>query len=364
LNSNSRDLQIAAITLRGLKRVQEQKLREIVRVRGTLNGILDMPFEELISLGFDLAAAEAIINADTSFAEKELNELESMGGRLLLPENSDYPAILKEIYDPPLFLYVLGYAGCLNDLCIAVVGARKVSRSGEDMAFKLANGLAECGVAVASGLAYGADISAHLGALSADGSTIAVLGSGLKNIYPGNHSKYISDICRKGCLITEYSLYVEPKSYNFPKRNRIISGISRGVVIVEASGRSGSLITGRLALEQGRDLFAVPISPLAANNAANSLIKGGAILVQTHHDIIQEYSHIIKPADVCNCKQKPEFDTPEQENVWDEISIEPLTADELVISTGIDYTKLTTILFSMELEGKIKKTGNGRYTPS
>ncbi len=361
MSNNIKDLQIATITLRNLSGVSELTLREIVRTRGTLDGVLDMPFEELVHMGFDLAAAGAVVDADTSFAENELKEMEKIGGKLLLMESGEYPAALKETYDPPLFLYTLGNTECMNEMCIALVGARKVSRNGEDVAFKLANGLAGCGFTIISGLAYGVDLSAHLGALDADGATAAVLGSGLKNIYPKQHIKYIDRICRKGCVVSEYSLDEEPNNYNFPKRNRIISGLSLGVVIVEASKRSGSLITGRLALEQGRDLFAVPVSPLAANNATNGLIRNGAILTESHIDIIQEYSHLVQFGQIKENEKKAVFDTPEKENVWNEISIEPLTVDELVMRTGIDYPKLTAVLFSMELEGHIKKTNDGRY---
>ena len=361
MNNKSRDIKIAAITLRSLKKVAELKLREVVRLRGTLDGILEMPLEDLLNLGFEYAEAEAIINADASFAEKELSDLESIGGKLLLLEDGDYPAILKEIFDPPLLLYALGNTVCLNEICIALVGARKVSRDGEDIAFKLAYDLARSGFTVASGLAYGTDISSHLGALGANGSTVAVLGGGLKNIYPQKHTKYINEICNRGCIITEYGLHEEPRNYNFPKRNRIISGVCRGVVVVEASKRSGSLITGRFALEHGRDLFAVPTSPLVANNAANNLIRNGAILTETYLDIVREYQHLIKSADLTTGEEKVPFDTPEKESVWNELGIEPLTVDELIMRSGIDYAKLTSILLSMELEGNIRKTGDGRY---
>ncbi|MDR2883751.1 MAG: DNA-processing protein DprA [Deferribacteraceae bacterium] len=345
------------IRLRQIKGVSEQTIRNLLSLRGTLAGLFDCTAHELFAMGVDLRTAHSIVDSDNhKYAEEELLKAHRIDGQIIPLESDDYPTILKEISDPPLLLYVIGDINCLKEFCIAVVGARKVSRNGVDVTRKIASDLASCGVTIVSGLAYGVDITAHTAALSVDGATVAVLGSGLNKIYPAEHLQYIKEICKKGCVISEYPMDEPPNPYNFPKRNRIVSGLSKGVLIAEASNRSGSLITCRLALEQGRDVFAVPISPLAANNATNYMIKNGAILTQSYLDILREFGLQLEER-----LSEPIFASEIERRIWEELGIEPLGADELVTRLDINSYKVMAAVAAMELENKVDKGNDGRY---
>lgn len=210
----------------------------------------------------------------------------------ILIESEEYPKQLKNIYDPPLKLYVLGNKKLLEQRGIAIVGARKATEYGKNIALQLSRRLSENGINVISGLALGIDTYAHLGTLqeSCIGKTIAVLGCGLNEIYPKQNRELAKRIIDNGgCIISEYPIGTKPEKLNFPQRNRIISGLSNGVVVVEASEKSGSLITADFALEQGREVFAVPGNILNQTSVGtNSLIKQGAKLVTNYMDIIEE----------------------------------------------------------------------------
>jgi len=225
-------------------------------------------------------------------AETEINEVRKLGGEILLLDDGVYPSSLREIYDPPIVLYVKGaWSDCLDRPCIGVVGSRRCSTYGQNAATMLARDLAEQGVTVVSGLARGIDAAAHRGALEAGGRTVAVLGTGIDEVYPRDHKKLAAEILdRGGALVSQFPLGTPPVSENFPYRNRIISGLSLGVVVVEAAENSGSLITARLAMEQNREVFAVPGNITSRNSfGTNYLIKGaGAKLVQQWQDIAAE----------------------------------------------------------------------------
>ena len=225
-------------------------------------------------------------------AEAEINAVKALGGDILLLDDGVYPSSLREIYDPPIVLYVKGaWSDCLDRPCIGVVGSRRCSTYGQNAANMLARDLAEHGVTVVSGFARGIDAAAHRGALEAGGRTVAVLGTGIDEVYPRDHKKLAAEILdRGGALVSQFPLGTPPVSENFPYRNRIISGLSLGVVVVEAAENSGSLITARLAMEQNREVFAVPGNITSRNSfGTNYLIKGaGAKLVQQWQDIAAE----------------------------------------------------------------------------
>jgi DNA processing protein len=207
------------------------------------------------------------------------------------PNSKDYPRLLKEIYDPPTPLYVLGNLKPKNELMIAVVGSRKPTEYAKELIPKLIKGLVKHKFTIVSGLALGIDTLVHEETLKHGGKTIAVLGSGLKNIYPKANIDLARSILQKGgAILSEYSPTTEPRPYHFPKRNRIISGLSLGTVVIEAAKRSGSLITARMALEQNREVFAIPGSILSLNSkGTNQLIQEGAKLVTSVKDIIEEF---------------------------------------------------------------------------
>ncbi len=225
-------------------------------------------------------------------AEAELINVQKLGADILILDDGIYPALLREIYDPPIVIYVKGaWARCLDAPCVAIVGSRKSSTYGQNAALMLARDLAQRGVTIISGFARGIDAAAHRGALEAGGRTVAVLGTGIGQLYPRDHGRLADEIMHTGgAIVTQFPLGTPPASENFPYRNRIISGLSLGTVVVEAAENSGSLITARLAIEQNREVFAVPGNITSRNSfGTNYLIKGaGAKLVQQWQDIAAE----------------------------------------------------------------------------
>src|SRR5258708_182056 len=224
-------------------------------------------------------------------AAREIEELARLGGEAFTLSDELYPKLLRETYDPPIVIYYLGnLTAALSQPAIAIVGSRRCSTYGRNVAEKLSRGLAERGVTIVSGLARGIDSAAHRGALDGRGITVGVMGTGLDAVYPRENRKLAERIVEKGALITEFPLATPPVSQNFPFRNRVISGISLGVMIVEGAERSGSLITARMAYEQGREVFAVPGNITSSKSfGPNYLIKDGAKLVQTWQDVVEEF---------------------------------------------------------------------------
>src|SRR6185369_10255489 len=260
---------------------------------GSAEAVYDATRAELEQLRLVPEAIDTIIGRNLqAVAEAEIRAVKKLGGDILLLDDGVYPSPLREIYDPPIVIYVKGsWSQCLDQPCIAVVGSRRCSTYGQNAALMIARDLAHRGVTVVSGFARGIDGAAHRGALEAGGRTVAVLGTGIDECYPRDHRRLAAEILDKGgALVTQFPLGTPPVSENFPYRNRIISGLSLGVVVVEASENSGSLITARLAMEQNREVFAIPGNITSRNSfGTNYLIKGaGAKLVQQWQDIATE----------------------------------------------------------------------------
>jgi len=260
---------------------------------GSAEAVFSATRTELEQLRLAPEAVDTIIGRTLRFnAEAEIAAVRKLGGDVLLLDDGVYPASLREIYDPPIVLYVKGaWSECLDQPCIGVVGSRRCSTYGQNSALMLARDLAQRGMTVVSGFARGIDAAAHRGALEAGGRTVAVLGTGIDELYPRDHKKLAEEILAQGgALVSQFPLGTPPVSENFPYRNRIISGLSLGVVVVEAAENSGSLITARLAMEQNREVFAVPGNITSRNSfGTNYLIKGaGAKLVQQWQDIATE----------------------------------------------------------------------------
>jgi len=260
---------------------------------GSAEAVYNATRTELEQLRLAPEAVDTIIARDLRFkAEAEIASVRKLGGEILLLDDGVYPSSLREIYDPPIVLYVKGaWSECLDQPCIGVVGSRKCSTYGQNSALMLARDLAQRGLTVVSGFARGIDAAAHRGALEAAGRTIAVLGTGIDEVYPRDHRKLADEILASGgALVSQFPLGTPPVSENFPFRNRIISGLSLGIVVVEAAENSGSLITARLAMEQNREVFAVPGNITSRNSfGTNYLIKGaGAKLVQQWQDVAAE----------------------------------------------------------------------------
>src|ERR671927_528075 len=265
---------------------------------GSAEAVFDAPRRELALLRLPPETIESIANRELhERAEHEIERVRGLGGDILVLDDGVYPALLRETYDPPVTLYVKGaWAECLESPCVAIVGSRRCSTYGQNAALMLSRELAQRGVTIISGLAHGIDAAAHRGALEAGGKTVAVMGTGLDRFYPRDHGKLALEILAKGgALITQFPLGTPPVSENFPYRNRVISGLSLGVLVVEAAENSGSLITARLAMEQNREVFSVPGNITSRNSfGTNYLIKGaGAKLVQQWQDVVSEF-----PADI------------------------------------------------------------------
>lgn len=341
---------------------------------GSAEAIFDAPRRELARLRLPPETIESIAARELhARAEAEIENVRKVGGDILVLDDGVYPALLREIYDPPVVLYVKGaWSECLERPCVAVVGSRRCSTYGQNAALMLSRELAQRGVTIVSGLARGIDAAAHRGALEAGGRTVAVMGTGLGQIYPRDHKKLADEILNHaGALVTQFPLGTPPVSENFPYRNRVISGLSLGVVVIEAAENSGSLITARLAMEQNREVFAVPGNITSRNSfGTNYLIKGaGAKLVQQWQDIAGELPAEIAaqllPPPSRKSKKKGELldqlnlsppDLSESElAVFKLLSTDtPLQIDTLAESTKLSITQLTSALLALEMRELIR----------
>lgn len=289
--------------------------------------------------------------------------------RKIIPGDKEYPANLRNIYDPPKALYVKGGFDERDAVAVAIVGSRRASPYGIEMAEKFGYGLASRGITVVSGMAIGVDSAAHRGALRAKGRTIAVMGSGHGNVYPPQNLGLYENIAATGAVVTEYEDGMAPLAYNFPQRNRIISGLSLGVVVVEAARNSGALITANFAAEQGRTVFAVPGKASSHTSAGtNELIKDGAALVQSAEDVIEELSiKEIKPAEgesrdgaggkIARMTKAYVYNslTEGERKVYKVLSDEPSYIDDIMGRAGMNIQKISKVLLALELKGLIKE---------
>jgi len=296
--------------------------------------------------------------------EKELERITARGIRIITYTSPEYPENLKHIYDPPPFLYVKGDIAPADGNAVAVVGSRSASEYGLKVTEELSRSLAAQGITIVSGMARGIDTRAHQGALAAKGRTIAVLGSGVDVIYPPENRKLYGDIASCGAVISEFPMGTEPNGYNFPARNRIISGLSRGVLVIEASMKSGSLITARLALEQGRDVFAVPGSVFSyKSRGTNSLLRSGAKLVESARDILEELQLAGEAQRECETRRELQAEglSPDQKKVYGLLGDEPVHIDALMPLSGLACGRVATVLLELELSGLVRQLPGKRF---
>ncbi len=287
-----------------------------------------------------------------------------MGIRLVTLVDPEYPSLLREIDDPPFALYVRGKLP-LNTACtIGIVGTRRGTQYGKLVAARLASQLALKGIIVVSGLAAGIDAAAHQGALDVGGHTVAVLGCGLDVSYPKTNQPLFERIAVEGTAMSEYSLGTRPAKWTFPQRNRILSGLCRGVVVVQAPARSGSLITARLALEQGREVFAVPGNITTATSAGtNGLIRQGAKIVETIDDVLEEFPDLRSMADRAPTVEEAEEPSlgVRERRVYDLISLDPVHVDDIIARADLSPTEASHVLLLLQLEDLIAEVDGGRY---
>ncbi|MBF0194069.1 MAG: DNA-protecting protein DprA [Magnetococcales bacterium] len=304
-----------------------------------------------------------------------LKQLLNIGGKVLILGTPEYPRLLKEIHDPPPVLFVLGDISHLNNPnAIAVVGSRRASRNATTFAHTLGQDLAKNMITTVSGLALGIDSAAHKGALSGSGPTIAVIATGLDVDYPPQNRELKKQIIKSGCLITEAPLGTQAAPYLFPPRNRIISGLSQGVAVIEASPRSGSLITARMALEQNREVFAVPGSGVGGDSRAkgvNNLIREGACVLESVDNILQEITFSRKTTtfqageiNTTNEDNNLKVSAPSTENrsIIEQLADGPQQADELARKCQLTVASLSRILLQLELSGVVVRLAGNRYT--
>ena len=313
-------------------------------------------------LGGRVALVDGILAAGEHPPRADLAWLQGGADRhALFLDQPGYPPRLAQIADPPLVLLVEGDRAALDAPQLAIVGSRNASPAGRETAFAMAASLAGCGLVVTSGLAEGVDGAAHRGALAGGGLTVAVLGTGPDRIYPRQHAGLAGDIRQRGALVSEQPVGTPPRGFNFPRRNRIISGLSLGVLVVEAGTHSGSLITAHLAAEQGREVFAIPggiHNPLA--RGCHALIRSGAKLVETVSDILDELPPL-PGAGVPATAPRDELGAANGNPVLACLGDSPVSIDVLVARTGLTVAEVSTMLLTLQMDGLVTALPGGLF---
>ena len=328
---------------------------------GSLDNAWQATPSELRQAGLDSGSIRAITSWRPKISlEAEMEKLERYGVKVTTHHDPDYPARLKEIYDYPPLLYIRGSLLPEDEWCLAVVGTRRATVYGRQVTEEVVGDLARSKITIVSGLARGIDSIAHHSALEAGGRSIAVFASGLDTVYPSENANLARRIMQQGALISEYPLGTRPRADNFPRRNRIMSGLSLGVLIVEAGESSGAIITANMALEQNREVFAIPGSILSpASKGTNHLIQEGAKLVRDYEDILEELNltavaHQIEMKEII-----PPSDT--ESLLMKHLGAEPVHIDEVCRSSGLPVSLVSSTLAMMELKGMVKQVGAMNY---
>lgn len=344
-----------------VKGIGAARLRSLLDYFGDVESAWNASLPELERAGLGSKLALAVQQARTGdVLVRTWQHIEASGMGVLTWDDSAYPRRLKEIHQSPPVLYVRGELSEADQWAVAIVGTRRITAYGQQVARDLAAGLARQGVSVVSGLARGVDGVAHQAALEAGGRTLAVLGSGVDRIYPPEHRRLAEQVSSRGAVISDYPPGTEPEAVNFPPRNRIISGLSQAVVVVEAGEKSGALITAAFASEQGREVFAVPGSLYAAQSkGTNLLIKEGAHIFLDLKDLLE----ILNMAQV---SQKQAARTilpgdPTEARLFSVLSHEPLHVDEIRALAELPIEQVSASLALMELKGMVRQVGGMRY---
>lgn len=337
------------------------RLRALLDVFGDVATAWEAPESELRLVGLDQRSLHNLLQARRQLDLEQLqSKVEAAGVQALTWDDPTYPALLQQIPDAPPVLYIKGELTPADEWAVALVGTRKPTLYGREVARLLASELARNGVTVVSGLARGVDGIAHHAALEAGGRTLAVLGSGLDEIYPQEHRVLAERIAECGALISDYPLGTRPEASNFPPRNRIISGLSLGVVVVEAALTSGALITADFAADHGREVFAVPGSILGQSSAGcNRLLRDGAHIVAEIGDILE-----ILSLDQLAAKQAAREvlpSNPTEATVLAQLSAEPCYVDDLARAVNLPVETITSALVMMELKGMVRQVGMLQY---
>ncbi len=347
------------LALNRISQIGPRTIQKLLKRWPNLEELFRSSAQELECVGLPPAMAKAITDFDLSQVDKDWRWQEADNHLLLTWSDSAYPALLKEIHDPPPVLYAIGDLSCFKQPTVAMVGSRKPSVTGSETAWRFGYELATHQITVVSGLALGIDAQAHSGCLQAGGKTIAVMGTGIDRIYPYRHRQLADKICQNGLLLSEFVLNSPPIAGHFPRRNRIISGLSLITLVVEAAIKSGSLITARLAMEQNRDVLAIPGSihnPLA--RGCHHLLQQGAKLVTSCEDVLSELHRDYVPT---SRDETPMALASENKNLVKCIGFETTTVDQIIERSGLTVEKVACDLAELEIQGVVKAVPGG-YT--
>jgi DNA processing protein len=344
------------------------RLNKLLEFFGKPENILKASGEKLTAVfGIGEKIAYKIHSLKEEDLEKELESAKKLGLKILTVEDKDYPENLKNIPDPPLVLYVKGELSLEDKYSIGIVGSRRASIYGLNNAQRFAFELAQKGFTIVSGMARGIDTYSHRGALKAKGRTLAVMGSGFNQIYPPENEKLAEEIAQNGAVISEFPIDTGPFRQNFPRRNRVISGLSLGVLVVEATRNSGALITADFALEQGREVFALPGKVDSGNSfGTNGLIKQGAKLVSCIEDVLEEFNIVVSPLPQKHGIQNTiQADVNNEESfVYGLISDQPLPLDEIIEKTNMNVPEISAMLLKLEMKKLIRQLPGKQFIRS
>lgn len=339
-----------------------KQIKKLLDTYKTAGEIFAAPEKDIIKIsGADTKVIEYLRSSKNKDWIEAYHKLENQGIHLVLMEDAEYPGRLRNIPDAPLWLYYMGQLPLEGGMAAAIVGARRCSRYGYETARGLGEFLGQNGIQVISGMAAGIDSAGQWGALSAGGYSAAVLGSGVDICYPSENRKLYDILQKDGCLISEFPPGSSPKPWHFPLRNRIISGLSDVVVVVEAREKSGSLITVDMALEQGKEVYAVPGRLTdALSKGCNDLIKNGAGMVTDFRVLLEEWGVFCELFE--NNRKKNKLALAEKENLlYSDLDLQPKNVETIIEETGLSYKETMDILISLQLAGLVAEIGIGHY---
>ena len=365
-NSEIKDRLISAIALLNVSGIGGVRYNKLIRAFGDTQGVIDASIDAIAEINGISRSQASTIKSEIDFekAAQTAARIVQLGWSVLFLEDKDYPYSLKHIPDAPPILFRLGEPLAGDDKLIAIVGTRLPSESGKMFTYNLAMKLAQEGITVVSGMAEGIDSSAHRGALDAGGKTIAVWGSSLDIVYPTSNKSLAEEIGIKGAIYSEYFPSTQPDRDTFPRRNRIISGLSLGVIVIEAGEKSGALITANHALEQGRELFAVPGAPDSARSrGVNNLIKKGARLLTSVEDIFEEMPQLKGEILVKKFRKLPDL-TDAERKIIDRFSEGPMQIDQLSRDVRLPISEIMELVLAMELKGVVRELPGKRFVLS
>lgn len=349
------------LALNRIKNVGPRTVKKLLYRWPNLKELFELSTPQRIAEGVPEPLANLIGSFDWDLVASDIAWSQNSNQHLLTWESPEYPLLLKEIADPPVVLYAKGSMEALNQPCIAMIGSRNPSVTGAENAFRFAKELAGYGLSIVSGLALGIDAAAHRGTLEGKGRTVAVMGTGINTIYPRSHAKLASDICENGLVLTEFPLNTPPMAGHFPRRNRIISGLSLSTLVVEAAMKSGSLITARMALEQNRDVLAIPGSihnPLA--RGCHHLLQQGATLITSVADVIQELNLPLAPNSITKDREKDHGRLASKDaKLVKYIGFETTSIDQIILRSGETANEVIRQLTQLELESLIEAVPGG-----